>query len=207
MPKEKRTLANADAAIRQARQDIDFLVVLPAQAAQAVVKFTGLYNCLLPRVGQMHPSFDGSAEVFAVVGLRHNRTGRDPVGRRNGELAIFICEVQAVRMFRWPVVIAVPRRRVNAWDRLPLCLFHDEASSMVAAHSGGTAISSEGSRVIFNAPSIRHESYVASGTGKFLRVHVAPCPKRSKLQGWRRWSPSTTRARSCPLRRWTRCAA
>jgi putative transposase len=37
-PKEKRTLANADAAIRQAREDIDFLAVLPAQAAQAVLK-------------------------------------------------------------------------------------------------------------------------------------------------------------------------
>ncbi|MFC8372020.1 transposase [Streptomyces sp. CB02400] len=33
-PREKRTLANADAAIRQAREDIDFLAVLPAQAAQ-----------------------------------------------------------------------------------------------------------------------------------------------------------------------------
>ncbi|MGW1753911.1 RNA-guided endonuclease InsQ/TnpB family protein [Streptomyces mirabilis] len=38
MPKEKRTLANADAAIRQARRDVDFLAVLPAQAAQAVLK-------------------------------------------------------------------------------------------------------------------------------------------------------------------------
>ncbi|SOE79460.1 putative transposase [Streptomyces sp. OV198] len=32
MPKEKRTLANADVAIRQARRDVDFLAVLPAQA-------------------------------------------------------------------------------------------------------------------------------------------------------------------------------
>ncbi|MFF1568284.1 RNA-guided endonuclease TnpB family protein, partial [Streptomyces sp. NPDC058293] len=38
MPKDKRTLANADAAIRQARKEIDFLAVLPAQAAQAVLK-------------------------------------------------------------------------------------------------------------------------------------------------------------------------
>ncbi|MGW5123769.1 RNA-guided endonuclease InsQ/TnpB family protein [Streptomyces sp. NPDC004069] len=38
MPKDKRTLANADAAIRQARKDCDFLAVLPAQAAQAVLK-------------------------------------------------------------------------------------------------------------------------------------------------------------------------
>ncbi|MBW5483867.1 transposase [Streptomyces bambusae] len=47
MPKEKRTLANADAAIRQAREDIDFLAVLPAQAAQAVLKtyFQAWKNC------------------------------------------------------------------------------------------------------------------------------------------------------------------
>lgn len=38
MPKEKRTLGHADAAIRQARKDIEFLAVLPAQAAQAVLK-------------------------------------------------------------------------------------------------------------------------------------------------------------------------
>ncbi|MCX4561778.1 transposase [Streptomyces phaeochromogenes] len=47
MPKEKRTLGHADAAIRQARQDIDFLAVLPAQAAQAVLKtyFQAWKNC------------------------------------------------------------------------------------------------------------------------------------------------------------------
>ena len=47
MPKEKRTLAHADAAIRQARTDIDFLAVLPAQAAQAVLKtyFQAWKNC------------------------------------------------------------------------------------------------------------------------------------------------------------------
>ncbi|MDG9725484.1 RNA-guided endonuclease InsQ/TnpB family protein [Streptomyces sp. DH41] len=47
MPKEKRTLANADAAIRQARKDIDFLAALPAQAAQAVLKtyFRAWKNC------------------------------------------------------------------------------------------------------------------------------------------------------------------
>lgn len=38
MPKEERTLGRADAAIRQAREDIDFLALLPAQAAQAVLK-------------------------------------------------------------------------------------------------------------------------------------------------------------------------
>jgi putative transposase len=38
MPMDQRTLANADAAIRRARQDLDFLAALPAQAAQAVLK-------------------------------------------------------------------------------------------------------------------------------------------------------------------------
>ncbi|MBT2488360.1 transposase [Streptomyces sp. ISL-96] len=47
MPKEKRTLGHADAAIRQARKDIDFLAVLPAQAAQTVLKtyFQAWKNC------------------------------------------------------------------------------------------------------------------------------------------------------------------
>ncbi|NVI88795.1 transposase [Actinomadura sp. BRA 177] len=38
LPKHKRTLAAANAAIRQARKDIDWLAVLPAQAAQAVLR-------------------------------------------------------------------------------------------------------------------------------------------------------------------------
>ncbi|MFB7997418.1 RNA-guided endonuclease TnpB family protein, partial [Streptomyces sp. NPDC056002] len=47
MPRHKRTLANADAAIRQARKEVDFLAVLPAQAAQAVLKtyFQAWKNC------------------------------------------------------------------------------------------------------------------------------------------------------------------
>ncbi|MBZ9638444.1 RNA-guided endonuclease TnpB family protein [Streptomyces sp. PSKA30] len=47
LPKDKRTLAAADAAIRQARKEIDWLAVLPAQAAQAVLKtyFRAWKNC------------------------------------------------------------------------------------------------------------------------------------------------------------------
>ncbi|MFD4972722.1 RNA-guided endonuclease InsQ/TnpB family protein [Streptomyces sp. NPDC058424] len=47
LPKEKRSLAAADAAIRQARKDIGWLAVLPAQAAQAVLKtyFQAWKNC------------------------------------------------------------------------------------------------------------------------------------------------------------------
>ncbi|WP_406120663.1 transposase [Streptomyces canus] len=47
VPKGKHTLALADAAIRQARKDIDWLAALPAQAAQAVLKtyFQAWKNC------------------------------------------------------------------------------------------------------------------------------------------------------------------
>ncbi|MBC2907783.1 transposase [Streptomyces sp. PSKA01] len=47
LPKDRRTLAAADAAIRQARKEIDWLAVLPAQAAQAVLKtyFQAWKNC------------------------------------------------------------------------------------------------------------------------------------------------------------------
>ncbi len=38
LPKAKRTLAAADAVIRQGRSELDWLGVLPAQAAQAVLK-------------------------------------------------------------------------------------------------------------------------------------------------------------------------
>ncbi|MFE9591272.1 hypothetical protein ACFYOP_04195 [Streptomyces sp. NPDC006294] len=42
VPEEMRTLANADAAIRQARQDIDFLTVLPVgKHANAENRITG----------------------------------------------------------------------------------------------------------------------------------------------------------------------
>ncbi|WP_442759019.1 hypothetical protein [Streptomyces atratus] len=58
-PKEKRTLGHADAAVRQARKDIDFLAVLPAQAAQAVLKtyFQAWKNC-----------WDGRADAPTAAG-------------------------------------------------------------------------------------------------------------------------------------------
>ncbi len=47
LPKEKRSLAAADAAIRQARKEIDWLGLFPAQASQAVLKtyFQAWKNC------------------------------------------------------------------------------------------------------------------------------------------------------------------
>ncbi|MFI0962903.1 RNA-guided endonuclease InsQ/TnpB family protein [Streptomyces sp. NPDC021080] len=73
MPKEKRTLANADAAIRQARKDIDFLAVLPAQAAQAVLKtyFQAWKNCWDGRADT--PNFKGRLRTVMSVDVPQGR--------------------------------------------------------------------------------------------------------------------------------------
>ncbi|MFE9998339.1 RNA-guided endonuclease InsQ/TnpB family protein [Streptomyces avermitilis] len=73
MPKEKRTLANADAAIRQARQDIDFLTVLPAQAAQAVLKtyFQAWKNYWEGRADA--PNFKGRLRTVMSVDIPQGR--------------------------------------------------------------------------------------------------------------------------------------
>ncbi|MGW0557335.1 RNA-guided endonuclease InsQ/TnpB family protein [Streptomyces sp. NPDC002926] len=73
MPKEKRTLASADAAIRQARKDIDFLAVLPAQAAQAVLKtyFQAWKNCWDGRADA--PNFKGRLRSVMSVDIPQGR--------------------------------------------------------------------------------------------------------------------------------------
>ncbi|MET7873587.1 RNA-guided endonuclease InsQ/TnpB family protein [Streptomyces cyaneofuscatus] len=73
MPKEKRTLAHADAAIRQARQDIDFLAVLPAQAAQAVLKtyFAAWKSCWEGRADA--PKFKGRLRAVMSVDIPQGR--------------------------------------------------------------------------------------------------------------------------------------
>ncbi|MBP0457233.1 RNA-guided endonuclease InsQ/TnpB family protein [Streptomyces montanisoli] len=99
MPKEKRTLANADAAIRQAREDIDFLAVLPAQAAQAVLKtyFRAWQNCWEGRADT--PKFKGRFRTVMSVDIPQ---GRDlniiRVHRRWG--VVNVPKVGRVR-FRW----------------------------------------------------------------------------------------------------------
>ncbi len=72
-PKERRTLANADAAIRQAREDIDFLAVLPAQAAQAVLKtyFQAWKNCWDGRADA--PNFKGRFRTVMSVDVPQGR--------------------------------------------------------------------------------------------------------------------------------------
>ncbi|MFE2290265.1 RNA-guided endonuclease InsQ/TnpB family protein [Streptomyces sp. NPDC059452] len=99
MPREKRTLARADAAIRQARQDIGFLAVLPAQAAQAVLKayFAAWKNCWEGRADT--PKFKGRLRTVMSVDIPQ---GRDlnitRVHRRWG--MVNIPKVGRVR-FRW----------------------------------------------------------------------------------------------------------
>ncbi|WP_330289343.1 RNA-guided endonuclease InsQ/TnpB family protein [Streptomyces sp. NBC_00576] len=99
MPKEERTLAHADAAIRQARQDIGFLAVLPAQAAQAVLKtyFQAWKNCWEGRADA--PNFKGRIRTVMSVDIPQ---GRDlnitRVHRRWG--MVNIPKVGRVR-FRW----------------------------------------------------------------------------------------------------------
>ncbi|WP_406425377.1 transposase [Streptomyces sp. NBC_01589] len=108
MPKEKRTLANADAAIRQARRDIDFLAVLPAQAAQAVLKtyFQAWRNCWDGRADA--PNFKGRFRSVMSVDIPQ---GRDlnitRVHRRWG--MVNIPKVGRVR-FRWTRDLPVGKR-------------------------------------------------------------------------------------------------
>ncbi|MFF0472169.1 RNA-guided endonuclease InsQ/TnpB family protein [Streptomyces sp. NPDC004284] len=99
MPKDKRTFADADAAIRQARKDVDFLAVLPAQAAQAVLKayVQAWKNCWEGRAGA--PEFKGRFRSAMSVDVPQ---GRDlhvqRVHRRWGQ--VNLPKVGRVR-FRW----------------------------------------------------------------------------------------------------------
>ncbi|MFE9594075.1 RNA-guided endonuclease InsQ/TnpB family protein [Streptomyces sp. NPDC006294] len=91
MPKEKRTLALADAAIGQAREDIDFLTVLPAQAAQAVLKayFQAWKNCWEGRADA--PTFKGRLRTVLSVDI--------PQGR----------DLNIVRVHRWWGQVNIPK--------------------------------------------------------------------------------------------------
>ncbi|MFE6685312.1 hypothetical protein ACFVFQ_02430 [Streptomyces sp. NPDC057743] len=59
LPRDKRNLTAADQAIRQGRKDLPWLAVLPAQAAQAVLKtyFRAWVNCWEGRAEA--PTFKG----------------------------------------------------------------------------------------------------------------------------------------------------
>ncbi|MFZ3493881.1 RNA-guided endonuclease InsQ/TnpB family protein [Streptomyces sp. 5.8] len=115
MPKDKRTVANADAAIRQAREDIGFLAVLPAQAAQAVLKtyVQAWKNCWDGRADA--PNFKGRFRTVMSVDIPQ---GRDlnitRVHRRWGMANL--PKIGRVR-FRWTKDLPVGRH-ANAENRI-----------------------------------------------------------------------------------------
>ncbi|MEU9451611.1 transposase [Streptomyces sp. NPDC048277] len=108
LPKEKRSLAAADAAIRQARMDIDWLGALPAQAAQAVLKtyFQAWRNCWDRRADA--PNFKARLRTVMSVDIPQ---GRDlniaRVHRRWG--MVQIPRIGRVR-FRWTKDLPVGKR-------------------------------------------------------------------------------------------------
>jgi putative transposase len=73
LPKDKRNLADADAAIRQGRKDLDFLADLPAQAAQQVLKtyFRAWQNCWDGRAGA--PNFKGRFRSRMAIDIPQGR--------------------------------------------------------------------------------------------------------------------------------------
>ncbi|MFF7595808.1 RNA-guided endonuclease InsQ/TnpB family protein [Streptomyces mirabilis] len=108
LPKERRSLAAADAAIRQARREIDWLGALPAQAAQAVLKtyFQAWKNCWDGRADE--PNFKARFRAVMSVDIPQ---GRDlnivRVHRRWG--MVNIPKVGRVR-FRWTKDLPVGKR-------------------------------------------------------------------------------------------------
>jgi putative transposase len=108
LPKDKRTLAAADAAIRQGRNDLPWLAALPAQAAQQVLKtyFRAWVNCWEGRAKE--PTFKGRFRSRMAVDIPQ---GRDlkvvRQGRRWGRM--WVPKVGHVR-FRWTKDLPVGRR-------------------------------------------------------------------------------------------------
>ncbi|MET7845521.1 transposase, partial [Streptomyces sp. NPDC005356] len=115
MPKDKRTLANADAAIRQARKEIDFLAVLPAQAAQAVLKtyFQAWKNCWDGRAEA--PNFKGRLRSVMSVDIPQGRDLQTKRVHRRWGMAN-IPKVGRVR-FRWTKDLPVGNK-ANADNRI-----------------------------------------------------------------------------------------
>ncbi|TMR90225.1 transposase [Nonomuraea basaltis] len=108
LPKCRRSLAAADAAIRQARNDIDWLAFLPAQAAQQVLKtyFQAWKNHWEGRADQ--PTFKARSRTVMSVDIPQ---GRDlqitRVHRRWG--MVTIPKVGRVR-FRWTKDLPVGKK-------------------------------------------------------------------------------------------------
>nr|WSY54248.1 RNA-guided endonuclease TnpB family protein [Streptomyces sp. NBC_00886] len=115
MPKEKRTLAGADAAIRQARKEIDFLAALPAQAAQAVLKtyFQAWKNCWDGRADA--PNFKGRFRSVMSVDIPQGRDLQIKRVHRRWGMAN-IPKIGRVR-FRWTKDLPVGKQ-ANAGNRI-----------------------------------------------------------------------------------------
>ncbi|MFI7700553.1 RNA-guided endonuclease InsQ/TnpB family protein [Nonomuraea sp. NPDC049480] len=111
LAKHQRTLAAADAAIRQARQEIDWLAVMPAQAAQAVLKtyFQAWKNCWQGRADP--PTFKARFRAVMSVDIPQ---GRDlqitRVHRRWG--MVNIPKVGRVR-FRWTKDLPIGKKATD----------------------------------------------------------------------------------------------
>ncbi|MBT2491223.1 transposase [Streptomyces sp. ISL-96] len=111
LPRDKRTLAAADAAIRQARAEVDWLGALPAQAAQAVLKtyFQAWKNCWERQAGA--PEFKARFRTVMSVDVPQ---GRDlhvvRVHRRWG--MVNIPKLGRIR-FRWTKDLPVGSRADN----------------------------------------------------------------------------------------------
>ncbi|MDH6221630.1 hypothetical protein M2283_008977 [Streptomyces pseudovenezuelae] len=112
LPKDKRSLAAADIAIRQARKEIDWLGVLPAQAAQAVLKtyVQAWRNCWDGRADA--PNFKARIRTVMSVDIPQ---GRDlniaRVHRRWG--MVNIPRIGRVR-FRWTKKLPVGKHATTA---------------------------------------------------------------------------------------------
>ncbi|MEV7858252.1 transposase [Streptomyces hirsutus] len=108
LPKDKRSLSAADAAIRRARKEIDWLGALPAQAAQAVLKayFQAWKNCWGGRADPPH--FKARPRTVMSVDIPQ---GRDlnitRVHRRWG--MVNIPRIGRIR-FRWTKDLPVGKR-------------------------------------------------------------------------------------------------
>ncbi|GGN50746.1 transposase [Streptomyces albiflavescens] len=115
LSKDKRTLAADDVAIRRARMEIDWLGVLPAQAAQAVLKtyYQAWKNCWEKRADE--PNFKNRFRTVMSVDIPQ---GRDlqitRVHRRWG--MVNIPKVGRVR-FRWTRDLPVGKK-ANADNRI-----------------------------------------------------------------------------------------
>lgn len=108
LPKDKRTLEAADAAIRQSRKDLDFLGALPAQAAQQVLKtyFRAWVNCWEGRADE--PNFKARFRSRTAIDIPQ---GRDlqivRLGRRWGRM--WAPKIGHV-LFRWTEDLPVGKR-------------------------------------------------------------------------------------------------